>query len=191
MAENILVEVRKAYRLLFDYQSRILNLMEFIGQTFEMPYVKGYPKFSTRGTNKLGNWSWDWLYMYYYEFHFRHNDGLFLSVFLLNDSGYFETNFEKDISPLAVEEFKDVNNSETKLIFVAGYKVWKPEFGNNWNSKEFILNNSGKADNSNMIFKSYNLDKFFNEEDTLIQLKDFEKYCNQNEIPLKVKDKII
>lgn len=199
MSNNPLLEVRKAYRLLFDYQSRILDLMKFIGQTYAIPFVKGHPKFSGRGSNKLDNWSWDWLNMYYYAFHFNNtavkDNKIYLSVYLLNDSGFFEANYEKAeandkaVGHLEVDQFKDVEDSKTKLIFVAGENEW-----NWWNevknySKEFILDTQGQAKNSNMIWKSYDLDLFFTEEDALIQLKDFSKYCINNNIGITIEDK--
>lgn len=199
MSDNPLLEVRKAYRLLFDYQSRILDLMKFIGQTYAIPFVKGYPKFSGRGSDKLDNWSWDWLYMYYYAFHFNNtavkDKKIYLSVYLLNDSGFFEANYEKTeandkkVGHLEVDQFKNVENSKTKLIFVAGQNQW------NWweevkhYSKAFILNTQGQAKNSNMIWKGYNLDLFFTEEEALIQLKDFSKYCNNKGIDITLEDK--
>lgn len=198
MSNNPLLEVRKAYRLLFDYQSRILDLMKFIGQTYDIPFVKGHPKFSGRGSNKLHNWSWDWLYMYYYAFHFNNTSikdkKIYLSVYLLNDSGFFEANYDnaesndKKVGHLEVDQFKNVEDSKTKLIFVAGQNEW------NWweevkhYSKEFILNKEGQANNSNMVWKGYDLDLFFTEEDTLTQLKDFSKYCIVNNIAITIED---
>ncbi|MBU2940167.1 hypothetical protein KO494_11530 [Lacinutrix sp. C3R15] len=199
MSDNPLLEVRKAYRLLFDYQSRILDLMKFIGQTYNIPFVKGHPKFSGRGSNKLNNWSWDWLYMYYYAFHFNNTSvkdkKIYLSVYLLNDSGFFEVNYEKaeandkKVEHLEVDQFKDVENSKTKLIFVAGQNEW-----NWWNevkhySKEFILNTQGQAKNSNMVWKGYDLDLFFTEEEALMQLQDFSTYCINNNIAITIEDK--
>jgi hypothetical protein len=192
MSNNPLLEVRKAYRLLFDYQSRILDLMKFIGQSYSMPFVKGDPKFSTRGQNKLDNWAWDWLYMYYYSFHFNNSNDLYMSIYLLNDSGYFDASFDDNsISRLDVQKFKATENSTTKLIFVAAYKRWDWWQSVEPNSERFIKEESGVIPERNMVWKSYVLEKFFEEEDTLINLSDFESYCNSNGIPLNLKNKNI
>ena len=69
---NTLIEVRKAYRLLFDYQDRIKNLVSFIGGHFDFNFVEGYPVFSANAKSgksvKLEHWAWDWLSMYFYHF---------------------------------------------------------------------------------------------------------------------------
>lgn len=197
MSNNPLLEVRKAYRLLFDYQSRILDLMKYIGQTYEIPFVKGDPKFSGRGQNKLDNWSWDWLYMYYYSFHFSNGakkteDKLHLSVFLLNDSGFFDAKLEDtSIKRTDVENFKSVENSNSKLIFVAGIKEWDW-----WNKTEilgtdFTTKETGESDDNNMVWKSYDLNLFFTEESALSQLQNFSNYCVQRNITITIEDKTV
>ena len=45
--EQSLVEVRKSYRILFDYQSRILDLISYISGKTEFNYAGGYSKFSS------------------------------------------------------------------------------------------------------------------------------------------------
>ena len=60
-----LIEVRKAYRILFDYQSRILDLISYIAGKTQFNYNGGYSKFSNSGPRdgkgKLNFWAWDWL----------------------------------------------------------------------------------------------------------------------------------
>lgn len=195
MPDNPLLEVRKAYRLLFDYQSRILDLMKFIGQTYAIPFVKGSPQFSGRGSNNLGNWSWDWLYMYYYSFHFsnashKEVQELHLSVFLLNDSGFFEAKLkDKSISKLNVSSFEKPEDSKTKLIFTAGRGNWTWWKNIDINGTVFPLEEKGKSEDSNMVWKSYDLDLFFTEEEALMQLQDFSTYCINNNIAITIEDK--
>jgi hypothetical protein len=191
MQTNPLLEVRKAYRLLYDYQARILDLMTFIGQSYNIPFQKGYPKFSTRGQNRLDNWAWDWLYMYYYSFHFSNNTGIEMSVFLLNDSGFYEAYFkDSTISALDVDKFKAVENSKSKLIFVAAFEKWDWFDKVHFESEKFITENKGVLPESNMVWKSYDIEDFFTEESSLTQLKDFEKHCEANNIPLKLKEAV-
>jgi hypothetical protein len=108
---DILLEIRKSYCLLFQYQARILDLIGFIGDSFECKYEGGYPRFSNSAPNKgkgrLDNWAWDWLNMYYYEFNFtRKSAKITFSVFLLNDTGFYETK----------EKFKEKKVLEKKLV---------------------------------------------------------------------------
>lgn len=199
-SDNILVEVRKAYRLLFDYQSRVLDLINFIGGSFRFDYNGGFPKFSNSGPNNgrgnLGLWAWDWLNMYYYEFNFRQrvvgSDKISFSIFLLNDTGFYQANKIKPISKLAVDEFEISENSKSKLIFVVGKNMWEG-WGVNWDNEEFILQNEGKkgSEDKLMIFKSYHLTRFFKEEDAIVVLKDFESFCSNFKIDFKYHEKSI
>jgi hypothetical protein len=196
MQTNPLLEVRKAYRLLYDYQARILDLMTFIGQSYNLPFQKGYPKFNNGGKNNLKSSSWNWLEMYYYSFHFNNEaniaeENLYLSVFLLNDTGYFDKKLDnKDIYRSDVQNFVEAEDSKSKLIFVAGKKDWV------WSEKidmlgtDFTTNVKGQSENGNMIWKSYDVENFFTEENSLLQLKDFEKHCEANNIPLKLKEAV-
>ncbi|WBX74758.1 hypothetical protein PG913_06225 [Tenacibaculum pacificus] len=190
MKENLSLEIRKAYRLLFDYQQRILNLMQFISSTYNIPYKNGKPLFSGRGSNKLNNWSWDWIYMYCYEFHFQKNEdtnSLWFSVILRNDTGFFESQIEDStINRLDIENFKDVENSSTDLIFIAGNPNWNFDV-----LKKATLNEKEYIKEQNVFFKRYKLENFFTEENTLIQLKDFEKECSNYSISINVIDKIL
>ncbi len=96
--KDITLEAHKAYLFLFEYQSRILDLMNFIKSQYLLTYVGGYPMFSNstpqQGTVSLDKWGWDWLNMYYYQFVFKYDGtedrGKFLSVTSLNDTGYYD-----------------------------------------------------------------------------------------------------
>lgn len=193
--QNVLLEVRKAYRLLYQYQRRILDLMKYIGNAYQCSYKGGYTKFSNvsprNGTGKLTNWAWDWLSMYYYEFHFESNKCKF-SVFLLNDTGYFEANKQESISPTSISKFFPIEKSETKLIFVAGKNLWEG-WSNDWRDLYFVLEKQGlkTKGEGKMVFKSYDLEGFFEESNAEIQLKDFQAYCEENDIPIKFSPKKI
>ena len=95
--QQVLLDVRKSYRFLYQYQKRILDLISFIGGKYNRQYSGGLAKFSSpaprNGGGNLGCWAWDWLNMYFYEFYFgtekQENDNITFSVFLVNDTGYF------------------------------------------------------------------------------------------------------
>jgi hypothetical protein len=196
-ANNTLLEVRKAYRLLFDYQTRILDLIGFIGSSFNYDYNGGFPKFSNpspnNGRGRLTAWAWDWLNMYFYEFNFvTSKDKIAFAVFLVNDTGYFQKNKETKISKTRVSAFEPVENSKTKLIFVVGKNTWNG-WGVNWDNENFILEEEGQKilDNKIMIFKSYLLNDFFDEENAIEKLKDFENYCKKYGVNFKYKEKTV
>ncbi|AIY12558.1 hypothetical protein [Cellulophaga baltica] len=195
MSDNPLLEVRKAYRLLFDYQSRILDLMKFIEQTYNIPFFKGYPKFSGRGSNNLTNSSWDWLNMYYYAFHYsselkKPEPKIYLSVFLLNDSGFFQAKVkDKNISKFNLSKYDKPENSKTKLIFAAGKDKWTWWEKIKINGILFTLQEEGKSEDNHMVWKSYDLELFFTENQALIQLQDFSKFCTENDIPVTIENK--
>ncbi len=199
MPENnnsTLLEVRKAYRLLFEYQTRILDLIGFIGGSFGYDYNGGYSKFSNgspnNGRGKLSQWAWDWLSMYFYEFNFGKKNKITFALFLVNDTGFFQKAKVNKISRTKVSAFDAVENSKTKLIFVVGKNTWDG-WGVNWDDNSFILDKEGQkiSDDEVMLFKSYLLDDFFDEENTIENLKDFENYCEIYGVNFKYKEKTV
>jgi hypothetical protein len=201
---NSLLEVRKAYRLLHDYQKRILDLMLFIGNRFNRSYEGGTAMFSDvsprNGKGTLQLWSWDWLNMYMYEFHFRtvkiKEDEYIFSILLISDDGFFKTKFHNDDNKVLTSKndtfkFKKEYESNSKIVFVLGKNCWD-ESNFSWNSKDITLGDYGYEnlnDNKEILYKSYNLALFSNEETTEIQLKDFELFCLDKNFDFKLVDK--
>lgn len=187
---NTLIEVRKAYRFLYEYQKRILDLINYIGNQYKLNYQGGYPKFSRAAPNnnrgRLDNWAWDWLNMYYYEFNFKtreiEENTLYFSVFLISDTGFYKTNpFEgrNHYNKLDISTYADAEKSDTKLIFTAGKNIWGT-WGFLWDEDSFLLQDEGEVkENENKIafFKSYNLERFANEEGALKCINDFREHA--------------
>lgn len=77
---------------------------------------------------------------------------------------------------------------------MAGKNKWPKDckYKNNWNDVDFVLEKKGKIGGGHeiMIFKSYDLSLFENQESAIKQLKDFEHFCNSNNIELKYQDQI-
>lgn len=196
-----LIEVRKAYRILFDYQSRILDLISYISGKTQFSYNGGYTKFSNsgprEGKGRLNLWAWDWLNFYFYEFHFGRikieNDDYIFSIFHLADDGFFDAhNKNGNCNKLDLNDFTSEEESNTKLIFVLGKNKWN-DWGYNWNTPEFTINETGKLadnDNSFMIFKSYNLNRFDSEEKVLDVLNNFKFYCESNNMKFEINHKV-
>ena len=190
-----LIEVRKAYRLLYNYQNRILDLMDFIGKTYEITFGAGYSQYSrvVRKKGNLQNWAWDWLPMYYYEFFFEKKSSelghIRFSVFLQNDSGYFDSRKDdKTADKLDVTTYQPVENAITQLIFVAGRNFWWDDWDKSTNSLP-RLDDIGRAENGDLVYKKYNLENFSNEGETMKQLEDFSKFCINNNIPLQISNR--
>lgn len=201
MAQDILVEIRKAYRLLFDYQTKLLALVKYIGGKYGYNYNGGYPKFSNnqprQGSGNLDAWAWDWLNLYFHEFHFGSKKidtttKNYFSVFILNDDGYFQAcqKEQRNVGRVNPHKFEKPENSNTKLIFVVGLNIWtgKAYFADiNWCNQRLTLEEKGihEEENGKMFYKSYPLENFFEENDVLNQLADFEKECQSIGIPFK------
>ncbi|MBW1619534.1 MULTISPECIES: hypothetical protein [Empedobacter] len=196
-----LIEVRKAYRILFDYQSRILDLISYISGKTQFNYNGGYSKFSNTGPRdgkgKLNFWAWDWLNFYYYEFHFNRieigKDEYIFSIFHLADDGFFDAHNKKgNCNKIDLNDFTDEEESRSKLIFVLGKNKWY-DWGFNWNSTKFTLSESDFIkDNENqaILFKSYNLNRFDTEENTINVIEDFKKFCEGNEMVFNINLKL-
>lgn len=191
-----LIEVRKAYRLIFDFQSRILDLISFIKGKMNFEYSGGFVKYSNQspknGSGGLKQWSWDWLNFYFYEFHFKkkiiNSDEINFSIFLLCDTGYFESRKDNTISKLEINKYKSPQDSSTKLIFVVGKNTWSFFSESNWNNLDFTLKEFDVKENDNgiMIFKSYNLENFADESSANNVLKEFIDFSNSHSIPLEI-----
>ncbi len=198
-----LIEVRKAYRLLFDFQNKVLKLIEFIGNEYGRAYSGGNAKFSANppknGKGSLSNWAWDWLNLYYYEFCFHQNKEEkiihdYFSIVLLSDSGFYEAQQNNpDLKKLEVNKFTPTDLSSTKLLFVFGKNLWECDgfFKNNcWEDPNFLLKNEGvhinEEQNGIMVFKSYPLERFENNSSTIEVLSDFSNFCSTNNIDFKL-----
>jgi hypothetical protein len=182
--DEVLVDVRKAYRLLYQYQRRTMDLVKFIGDYFSYSYSGGWPWFSNgsprKGSGSLDNWAWDWLSMYLHDFHFgtRKVDGneIKFSILLQSDTGFFDVEMN---NRLALEAFGDVESSESRIFLMVGKNCWMPVelLNESVISRKEKVFQSDDGKGGQMFAKAYNLSEFINEESTLLMLSDFEKEC--------------
>lgn len=187
--QELFHDVRVSYRLLFEYQTRILNLMRFIGDYFSYSYKGGHPLFSSpplkNGRGALDRWAWDWLNMYNYAFYFGRKNlngvDINFSVDLYSDTGAFDRNINR-LEKLKVDTFDSVENSKTKLILIA----WKEgdfvsELLKNFNRHrtEFI------AENKLHVAKAYDLVDFIDQDEIEKQLEDFNNFCRNHGLKIK------
>lgn len=123
--DDAMENVRKAYRLLHDYQRMVLDAVKYIGNQLGLKYTLGKPKFSnpSKLTSKLDSWAWDWLNMVFYEFHFKDLGPIKFSILLLSDTGYFES---KNINSKKVDTktFRKAKESHSKIILFISQNNW-------------------------------------------------------------------
>jgi hypothetical protein len=129
--EATLLEVRKAYRLLHDYQRLVLDSVDYVGKQLGFEYAGGYSKFSAtapgQGKGQLKCWAWDWLNMVQYEFHFTRGGeggGLWrFSILLISDTGYFCSTSD-EAQKRDIDSFLPLEESATKVGFLLSAREW-------------------------------------------------------------------
>ncbi|MBN2836313.1 MAG: hypothetical protein JXR48_15250 [Candidatus Delongbacteria bacterium] len=182
--EEVLADVRKAYRLLYQFQRKVLDLMTYISDYYSLIYKGGTSWYSSSspkdGKGNLSDWAWDWLNFYLYEFHFGelHNGKHKFSIVLQSDSGAWINDAEER----DVQKFANADISKTRLFFITGSK-------DEWNIKDMIDTFAdakeevqSEKDINNMLGKSYNLVDFFDEDSVKANLDDFATFCKRHEI---------
>lgn len=134
-------DVRKAHRLIYQFQDRMLQLMNRIANDYGLNHPIGRKRFSNPiGSTRRGNdypeanlriydkWVWDMLYTYEFEYYFgkvsRNNLNGCLTVFQVSDNGYYladghrlEEGEDGHLSKRAVNDFWPTSQSESYLIF--------------------------------------------------------------------------
>ena len=112
--DNIFIDVRNAFRLLNDYQKRVLQIVKYIRE--QTPYTDMWGR-KDWYSDKIGNrrnspdpeyanlsvhpdmWAWDFLYGYFFEYYFGkkqiENKSVKMSLFQVSDDGFFVSNDEK------------------------------------------------------------------------------------------------
>jgi hypothetical protein len=191
--EEAFVDVRKSYRLLYLYQRRVMDLVNFIGKHYEFKYDFGDQYFldppKQWKTLKPDNWAWDFLLMNNHVFAFKPKDyGSFkqirLMINIVSDTGCYDV---KDVDKRDVNNYSNVEDAATQI-----HLILKTE-GKTW--KEYQHQQPSKASNKDIVIRSafddlligkkYDLSDFMNEESTLDKLKDFENFCSDNGIVLR------
>ena len=194
--KQTLVEVRRAYRLLYLYQRRTLDLIDFIGNEMSFTFNGGHSKFSnasgTKSNVKLNKWAWDWLQLYCYDFNFGRiiniNDtNIYLHIVLQSDSGFFESGAQ---DKLDISKFKDAEESSTKIYFVIGQEVTGCPISNILMEQfkaNSVTNKVEVSENKKWLSKSYSLEEFLNKEAALNVINNFKLFCSSEKVELKVK----
>lgn len=209
--ERAMLNVRRAHRLIYDYQRRMLDLIEFIRLKLNFPPiysgVGGVKHFSDplyRSSNKdyyrvsKNHWAWDFLPSYEFEYYLgeqetkpranasSNSERYALSILQITDTGYFDSPTD---SRLELSRFTTAQEAHSKLLFAFELK---PK-GKNWvwNICSLALDKKycrGKhkrthettPDGNTLIFYSFEMSRFINEEDTMAALEEFAKYVEEH-----------
>lgn len=192
-------DVRKAHRLIYSYQQRMLDLAYFIKSKLDFPLFLAVKGFSEDINKKRDGylsinpnmWAWDFLYSYMLEYYIGeveldNGDECAVSVIQYSDTGFFE---KEDNNRTDTKSFADEEESGSKLLFIL---ETKPE-GKDWiwNTEELMMNKEYASFNHTrtlikpkkgyvQVLYSFPLDRFLNEETSIKALKEFVDYCNEN-----------
>jgi len=202
--EKALIDVRKALRLIFKYQEKMLDLISYIKSRLDFPEFIGKKHFSDAiGAKRSGSgmqriwhsmWAWDFIYPYVYEYYLGdirlEKYDCNLSIIQYSDTGYFDQNNE-NVSRVDVEKFVEEEKSVSKILFILeavpkNHKTWK------WDKADFIMNklyvsSRHKVDvlennNTKLVLYSFPLTRFMDENTTNYALQEFCNYCKDNGI---------
>lgn len=186
---NQLADVRKAYRLVYQFQKRVLNILRLFEDEFSIEYYGGYAQFSNQtpaaSFGSLDDSPWDWLNLYLHEFHFREEELRYryrinLSVFLVSDTGYFDAlNADKSNT----KTFVPADESTSKLVFMIGKDAWHDSFDDfqlnfKSNSPDFIRTTK----KGTVLAKSFELDTFSSQMSAIQAFRQLLSFWRENGI---------
>jgi hypothetical protein len=185
-----LVDVRKAYRLLYLYQRSVLCLTEEIAGALGFEFFCWQPYFdrpSTRKKSPSEKWVWDMLPMYKAWFLFSQeasdpnkpkNGECFLEISLLSDNGYPE-NADNEPNPLEFE--KTVADSDTciKLAVFQAVEDLDHDWCYFW--KEYEYSAFPSIGIETVADKEYRLAELSDQESLNSVLKNFQSIWHNEE----------
>ncbi len=206
---NALLDVRRAHRILYAYQRRMLDLVHFIQGKLDMPEkdLCGIKHFSkpiygrSIGHTPLNiwptMWAWDYLYSYLFEYYLGEKEvgdklhNYKLSLIQYSDTGYFDQDGQKRGR---ISEFGSEEESSSKLLFFLEYKpkdsewVWKD---GSYMERIVLDKKVGSKEHTKevrniegvtQILYPVSLEEFINIETTLEVLREFRSYCQEKGI---------
>ena len=199
--KNALCDVRKAHRIIHEYQQRMLDLIRVIAAKVDFSSCGvGNKYFSNPIYRKRdgwleicdGMWAWDFLYSYVFEYYLGEmscDDGssVALSIVQYSDTGCFDI-IESD--PQKIETFAPEEESITKLLFIIECKPKKKEWV--WDIEEIVKNKefAGKNHTHTILEKkgcrqglySFPLERFVDEKSMIQALQEFCDFCKEQDI---------
>lgn len=192
--EEVLKDVRSSYRLLYQYQKRVMDLVTFIGNYWGFQFDSGESIFSGppatwKRIDPGRHWAWDFLLLYNYNFVFSAKTygrwtNLRLMINITSDTGYYDNS---NPTKTRVQDFAPVEDSRTQLHIILKTQ------GIAWNSymdKQYTALSESDSffeiteEDKVILGKKYDLRRFLDEEKTMEVLKDFEDFCKTNKIEI-------
>jgi hypothetical protein len=183
---TVLKDVRSSYRLLALYQKRLLDIVKYTANTYNVSFNSGWTKFGNAVPNgnraSIDRSSWDWLNLYLYEFNLgsikRDGDTYHFKIVHQADTGYYDVSKDQKTSIDNVDQYADSSVSGTRLFFVISKN-------DNGCPKQHILNGNLSSQNQSKLIKGnwlavpYNLQRFSNQADTDNVLSEFNVVCKE------------
>lgn len=185
--KKTLCEVRKAHRLLCEYQRRIQDLSWFIKSKLGFDKKKG-----RKQTKRKIDLPQHCIYWYAYEYYLgeqsikENNKSWLLSIIQISDTG-FNQNRGNGKEPTQVQTFASVDESESRILFYLS-SATKRAGGYDWDPDEIIKEYAvqdgffrlEEHPNHIQIVYSVPMWKFVDENATMHILRKFVDYCNKN-----------
>lgn len=190
-----LCDVRRAHRILYAYQKRMMDIIRYIAKKLDFPVIEGYKHFSNTPSKKIysGTWAWDYIYTYLFQYYLGEketddrNTEFAISIFQFSDTGFFdkENSTRTNLSTFETEEY-----SESKLVFMLEVKPkespWWWKVDDIINKKEYASKNHTstilKKGESTVLIYSVPIEKLLDEKSALNMLKEFCSFCKENSI---------
>ncbi|MFA8436784.1 MAG: hypothetical protein ACEPOZ_19940 [Marinifilaceae bacterium] len=205
--QEALCDVRNSFRLLKEYQQRMLDIVSYIKERYSMPEFSGKKHFCDKIRNKRSGyadlqvwkdmWAWDFLYAYEFEYYLGQNSVKLddvnlryaMSVLQVSDSGFYEST-ESQKHRNRIETFKESVESSSALIFIferiKGNADWL------WDSGASILDEVGVSliknkgasmvvnkGNNCFIAARYPLEEFFDQASCDTVLREFDNLVHK------------
>lgn len=194
-------DVRKAHRIIYEYQQRMLDLIRVIAAKLDFSSCNiGNKYFSNPIYRKRdgwleicdGMWAWDFLYSYVFEYYLGEigcddDSSVALSIVQYSDTGYFDI---AESNRQRTDTFASEEESATKLLFIIECKPKKKEWV--WDIEEIVNNKefAGKNHTHTVLEKkgcrqglySFPLERFVDEKSMMQALQEFCDFCKEHDI---------
>ena len=139
--DNAFTDVRSGFRLLARYQSRVLDIVNYIREHTPYTDMWGLRRYcnviSTRKNCPGDNyanlnvhcdmWSWDFMYNYLFEYYFGQvkiqRKTIDMSIIQVSDDGFYKS-LANNPSPTDISTFLPSDESNSYLVFTAGWNEW-------------------------------------------------------------------
>lgn len=139
--DNAFVDVRRAFRLLAEYQKRVLSIVNYIKEQTPYNDMWGSKWFSDPIGNRRKSpdsdyaklsvshdmWSWNYLYGYVFEYYFGSKKidkkDIEMSIIQVSDDGFYISRKDRP-THTKPSTFESVEDSHSYIIINAGYGMW-------------------------------------------------------------------